>query len=235
MKKLILFLALLITINVFGQDVNTTVYNSYYHDTLTTTIDTMQIKFQSGFDYYTISVYTTTGTDTINVYSKGEGNFGIWTQKALIDLSTNSVVPQIIITTTPKEYLLQDPSTMWLQIITPDVSASSIFTINAKKGNYAINGSSPINLPFTSGGYGAFTVGVVADTLSGTSVDCVEVEITNNTPGTTLYVGYDASVSPSNGYPLAYRDIWAKKISNLNKIYLIGSSTIDVRYIYNKY
>jgi hypothetical protein len=152
MKKMILFLALLITINIFGQDVNTTVNTSFYRDTLTTTIDTVQLKFQSGFDYYTVSIYTTTGTDTVNVYSKGEGNYGLWTQKALIDLTTNSIVSQIIITTTAKEYLLQDPGTMWLRLITPDVSASAIFTVNAKKGNYAINSSSPITLPLGTGG-----------------------------------------------------------------------------------
>ncbi|MFH2032673.1 MAG: hypothetical protein ABIJ40_18905, partial [Bacteroidota bacterium] len=88
---------------------------------------------------------------------------------------------------------------------------------------------------YTSGGYGNISITTSADTLSGTSVPCAEIEITNNTAGTTLYIGYNASVTASNGFPLAYRDTYSMRISNLNKIYLIGSTTIDVRYIYNNY
>ena len=87
---------------------------------------------------------------------------------------------------------------------------------------------------YSSGGYGTVTISTV-DTLSASSVPCSEVSITNNTAGSTLYVGYDGSVTSSNGYPLAYRDEHRIKISNLNKIYLIGSTTIDVRYVYNNY
>jgi hypothetical protein len=143
MKKLLFMLILFITVNLFGQsnNVSVTPYVPFYRDTLTTSLDTMDIKFQSGFDYYTISVYTTTGTDTVNVYSKGEGDYAFYVQKALIDLTNNNLVTQIIVSTTPKEYLLQDPGTMYLRLITPDASANTVFTVNAKKGNYAINAS----------------------------------------------------------------------------------------------
>lgn len=150
MKRMVFLLIILLTFNVFAQDVNTNIYTTFYRDTLTTTIDTVQLKFQSGFDYFTISVYSS-GTDTINVYTKGEGDYGLWTQKALIDLSTAAVVSQIIATSTVKEYLIIEPSTMHLRLITPDASANAIFTINAKKGNYAINGTSPLTLPLPTG------------------------------------------------------------------------------------
>lgn len=87
---------------------------------------------------------------------------------------------------------------------------------------------------YSSGGYGTFSVSTV-DTLSGTSVACSEVEITNNTAGATLYVGFNGSTSTSNGLPLGYRDSYRVKITNLNKIYLVGSTTVDVRYVYTNY
>jgi len=108
-----------------SNNVSTTVYNSFYHDTLTASIDTADIKFGSNSvsNYYTISAYTTTGIDTIYVHGKGEGDYGIWAE----------VYPQLIITTTPREYLFFLPTYNWLRLITPDVSANTIFTIYRSK------------------------------------------------------------------------------------------------------
>lgn len=88
---------------------------------------------------------------------------------------------------------------------------------------------------YFSGDFGAITVGTSAVPLSATPVTIAEVEITNNTPNSTLYAGYSGGITSSNGFPLAYRDTYRIKISNLNKIYLIGSTTIDVRYVYYNY
>ena len=148
MKKLLSIILIMVAVNIFGQDVNTNVYTTFYRDTLTATIDTVQLKFQLGFDYFTISIYSS-GTDTVHVYTKGEGDYGLWTRKALIDLSNSSVVTEIIATSTVKEYLIQDPSTMWLRLITPDGSAGAIFTINAKKGQYAVNAVTSSDLTTT--------------------------------------------------------------------------------------
>ena len=65
MKKFIFFL--LLSINLFAQDVSVTPYQIFYHDTLTTTIDSVDIKFidDDQYNYFTISAYTTTGTDTL--------------------------------------------------------------------------------------------------------------------------------------------------------------------------
>ena len=148
MKKLLSIILIMVAVNIFGQDVNTNVYTTFYRDTLTATIDTVQLKFQLGFDYFTISIYSS-GTDTVHVYTKGEGDYGLWTRKALIDLSSSSVVTEIVATSTVKEYLIQDPSTMWLRLITPDGSAGAIFTINAKKGQYAVNAVTSSDLTTT--------------------------------------------------------------------------------------
>lgn len=89
-------------------------------------------------------------------------------------------------------------------------------------------------ISYTSGGYGAFTAGTAVDTLSGTSVTCVEVEIMNNSAGKILYYGFDGSTSTSNGMgALGYLDTARIRISNLNKLYLISdSATTNVRYAY---
>lgn len=97
------------------------------------------------------------------------------------------------------------------------------------------NGIVSVDKPFVSENYGVFVVGTTAIPLSGSSINIYEVEVTNNTVGSTLYVGYNSGVTSSNGFPLAYRDTYRIKISNLNKIYLIGSTAIDVRYVYYNY
>lgn len=85
----------------------------------------------------------------------------------------------------------------------------------------------------TTLGYGNLTVSTV-DTLSGTSVETKTVTITNNSVGTTLYVGSDGSTASTNGFPLLYLDSITLNISNLNKIYLVSSGSSDVRYIWSK-
>lgn len=107
-----------------------------------------------------------------------------------------------------------------------------LLDIRGSDSTLVANGVKAIS--YSSGGYGTFSVSTV-DTLSASSVPCSEVEITNNTAGATLYVGFDGSTSTSNGLPLGYRDVYRVKITNLNKIYLVGSTTVDVRYVYTNY
>jgi len=128
MKKILLFLLIAIAIN--AQDVNTT-FVSYFSDTLTATIDTMQLYPEAPHQYYTIAAVTTTGTDTVKVFTAARG--GTFSQKALRDLSTGSPVTEITATTTVKEYLIYDPDVIAIKLITPDVSASCIVKVSGKR------------------------------------------------------------------------------------------------------
>jgi len=123
-------------------------------------------------------------------------------------------------------------SALWASAANQVVTNGHLADIRGSDSTLVANGVKSIS--YTSGGYGTFSVSTV-DTLSGTSVPCGEVFITNNTAGTTLYVGFDGSTSTSNGYPLAYRDEYRLKITNLNKVYLVGSASVDVRYVYTNY
>lgn len=85
----------------------------------------------------------------------------------------------------------------------------------------------------TTLGYGNLSVLVTATQLSSSSVACKTIIITNNTNGAVLYVGSDNSVTTSNGADvLHYREVSVITINNLNKVWLIGSATIDMRYRY---
>lgn len=90
---------------------------------------------------------------------------------------------------------------------------------------------------YTSGGYGTFTAGTGADTLSGSSVTCAKVTLMNASAGKILYYGFNGSVTTSNGMgALGYLDSVTLEVSNLNKVYLISdSATTDVRYSYLNY
>ena len=133
MKK-ILFI-LFISGICWSQDLSVIEDNTpYYHDTLTATIDTIDIAFSDLIpqSYITISCYTTTGTDTIDVYNQSLDGL-IWSKVGVNDLTIDTVSTQIIITTTPKEYQILSPNVFKTRLITPDHSASIVFTVNAKK------------------------------------------------------------------------------------------------------
>ena len=262
MKKIITLLIFL-TVTICAQDVTSNLGwgTTTFRDTLTSTIDTIDVKFRAG-DYFTISVVSS-GTDTIYVFTRTDGANGLWSRKAILDLSTNSVVTEIIATTTTKEYLILEPPSQWIRLVTPDASAASIFTLTAKTGNYSVNGATPATLPLPSGaatsakqdviighidgietilGYnppystvvsGNVTIGASADTLSGTSVACKGVVVTNNSAGKVLYVIHNGSGTTSTGTPIYYLGSMWIPVSNLNKVYLISdSASTDVRFIY---
>ena len=133
MKTFLLFIFL--SLNIFAQDLSVIESSDrYYRDTLTATIDTVDIAFSDLIPqtYITVSCYTTTGTDTIDVYNQSLDGI-MWTKVGLTDLTVDTVSTQIIITTTPKEYQVLSPQVYKTRLITTDHSASIVFTINAKK------------------------------------------------------------------------------------------------------
>lgn len=80
---------------------------------------------------------------------------------------------------------------------------------------------------------GTFTATTAADTLSGSSVACKGVVITNNTAGAVLYVISSGSGTTSTGTPLYYLGSLFIPVTNLNKVYLISdTASNNVRYIY---
>uniref|UniRef100_A0A6M3IZ30 Uncharacterized protein n=1 Tax=viral metagenome TaxID=1070528 RepID=A0A6M3IZ30_9ZZZZ len=95
-------------------------------------------------------------------------------------------------------------------------------------GTFAVQASIPGNTTF---GYGANAITVV-EALGG-DVTCKKVTITNFTANEIIYVGSDALVTTSNGFPLGYMDTYTITVSNLNKVFLISDGTsVDVRYTY---
>lgn len=129
MKKIILVLLLLVGYSQ-AQDVSTTVLETY-KDTLTATLDTMVVYFQTPSEYKVISIASTTGTDSVYVSTMDKN--GVWVTKSLLDLTDGYLYSFMTVTTTRKEYIIYDPEIYAIRIRTPDASASSIFTVYGKR------------------------------------------------------------------------------------------------------
>lgn len=134
------FVALLLACSFAqAQDVDTIrTQRDFYADTLTASRDTIDVRFLNEahmLNYFVITAYTTTGTDTIDVYTKSTDQ-RIFSQVALTDLNAGSAVARIIITTTPKEYFIPDPDPVRIRLVCPDVSASIVFTLGGKHKRY---------------------------------------------------------------------------------------------------
>jgi len=126
MKKILILFLILFAGNTFAQDVDTTItWGSTYRDTLTTAIDTIDARFQNteSFEAYTLTAYTTTGTDTVLVYTQS------------LDMETWVYKTEFIITTTPVEYGIDDPQPNKIRLVTTDVSASCVFILTGKVGD----------------------------------------------------------------------------------------------------
>ncbi len=137
MKKVLFLILIFVGISLAqSNNVSELLARNFYKDTLTTAIDTIDVSFYEKYEYYTISCYTTTGTDTIDVYVNQEGDGSFYTKNGLIDLTSNSAVARIIITTTPKQFQLLCPNPKTIRLITPDVSASAVFFISTRTRRY---------------------------------------------------------------------------------------------------
>jgi hypothetical protein len=119
-------------------DIDTTVVFNYFHDSLTVTIDTADVVFPDllNIDYHTISIYTISGADTVNVFTQSTDGL-IWSQKALTDLSADTSASFIIVSTVPKEYIISDPQPGKIRIISTSNDGSiTVFTLSGKRGTY---------------------------------------------------------------------------------------------------
>jgi hypothetical protein len=133
MLSLSLLLALLLLPNIGkAQDVIVTPNGLLYSDTLTETIDSIQVHFPvSALEFVTVTVYTTTGADTVTIWTRPFG--GLLTQKAAMDLSVGTYVTQLIVSTTPKEYEILTDFKDEIELRTSDVSASIVFILAGKE------------------------------------------------------------------------------------------------------
>ena len=132
-----LFVLLLLTASVgLAQEVDTvmTLGHSWFRDTLvTTTADTIDVGFSSaaGYTQYVVMAYTTTGTDTIDVYVKEYD--GVWAKHGLTSLASGSVVTAITATTTPTRYEVLGYKPIKIRFRSADVSASTVLTVTGRK------------------------------------------------------------------------------------------------------
>lgn len=141
MKKIITLLILFCSV-AFAQDVNTTVSQAY-KDTLTATVDTVIVRFNAKFDYYTLALQrTSSGTDTVIVQTASFGET-YWTTRAIVDLSTGDYITSLYVTATGKEYIIADTDVRAIRLITTDVTAATEFILAGRKGAY-IQGNSVV-------------------------------------------------------------------------------------------
>lgn len=140
MKKYFIALFLIGSL-CFGQsdNIDVTLTNVLYHNfTLTTAIDTADIKFTNAYNKgYTETslVVKSDGVDTLNVYTLSADETQ-WTQVGVLGLADDTVRTNIISTTTAKEYWLLDSQPKKIRIISTsnDGSTSTVIASVKKRG-----------------------------------------------------------------------------------------------------
>jgi len=132
---LALLLFLCLRMPASAQDATRNVVGAWTADSLTASQDTLDFVFRAQYlrAYCSISAYTASGTDTINVYSYTI-NSSFWVQHALIDLSDNTIVTRIIVTTTPKEFLLVDQGPPRIRLIGGRDPSTTYLVLGMKSG-----------------------------------------------------------------------------------------------------
>lgn len=112
---------------LLAQDIDVHPETPYYNNTLTATRDTIDITFdrvdailKKAIQSYTFTAYTTTGIDTVKIYTLSL-DATIWVYKSTI-----------IVTTTPIETDIDDPQPYTIRLITNDSTANTVFVVAAK-------------------------------------------------------------------------------------------------------
>lgn len=140
--KRILFLTLIIFCFSlsYGQSDNISatvdIGDRIYQDTLTTDIDTADVAFSlfnRDYNYYTITAFTDTGTDTVQVFTKAWNN-SFWSQVGLRYLPDDTVRTTLNVTTASKEVVILDTEPYSFRLISTSKDGSkTIFLITGKK------------------------------------------------------------------------------------------------------
>ena len=148
MKKIIFAILVLIgSVIVMGQDRTVLPNTPFYKDTLSASRDTIDVLFSDYGDKetFTFTAYTTTGTDTVLIYTKSlDGT--IWVSKA-----------SFAITTTPVEYGIDDPEPTAIRVISTSNDASTtVFVLAGKKGlinDYGETSTTTVTIDPPTGGF----------------------------------------------------------------------------------
>ena len=132
MKKM--FLLLLVVLPLMAQDVSVQVgASTFYRDTLTTSIDTVDVNFSNNYSYHTLLAFTLSGADTVQIYALSlDGT--TWSRHSAVDATDGTNVTQIVASTTPKEYVLFDTKPQTVRLIsTSNDGSSTVFVLGTKR------------------------------------------------------------------------------------------------------
>jgi hypothetical protein len=117
-----------------AQDKSVAPTKRYYADTLTAAVDTIDVMFADfeGITNYTLSAYTTSGQDTVNVLcSSLDGR--ILSAREVVSLGSGTATTSCVITTTPQEWEISETEAMKIRLVCPDASATVVFVLNGKR------------------------------------------------------------------------------------------------------
>jgi hypothetical protein len=135
MKKIFILFLFLLLGKAFAQDVDTVLtWQTSYHDTLTATHDTVDVRFQDadqrymgGFNLFLVS----DGTDTVNVYSESQDGT-TWAQTAVYTVANDTALTfyrSIPVSTTSLLYHLLDYYPYKIRIVSTSQDASKTLVI----------------------------------------------------------------------------------------------------------
>ena len=140
MKTIYVLLATLFLVgSSYAGDIDTVVTSrNHFQDTLTATIDTVDVSFDNsgeGLNHFSFTVFSTTGADTIDVYTQSADGLN-WVKIGMMNLTSGSAtaLTQILSSTTPSLYEILDPSPLKIRFLCLDAgSASSVVIYGGKK------------------------------------------------------------------------------------------------------
>jgi len=132
MKKIIFIILFIVSALSVNAQNNRTMVNGLVADTLKTSRKIYNITPDYYIDFkFTVWAKTLSGTDTLYV-STTTRDTSATSSKILIDLSTGSPVSSMIITTTPREFFIYDPTVYKIKIWTNNATATTLFKVSRK-------------------------------------------------------------------------------------------------------
>ena len=108
MKKVI-FLMVFLASAVFAQKTDN--MKTAIKDSLTGTQKSVLVKTSEPYNFFTITMWSSTGTDTVRIKTS-DRLVQKYSTKALIDLQTNAYDSIAVVTTTAKEWQINDPEVL---------------------------------------------------------------------------------------------------------------------------
>ena len=118
MKKLVLLLFAITAIGL-AQDTTVAVAKTYHVDSLTTAKDTIDLSFrydENGYEAYSVTIYTDSGADTVNVY-KLSADASRFVQYGVVAMDSSSITRNIIVSTTAEDYIVLGSESSKLRFI----------------------------------------------------------------------------------------------------------------------